>query len=268
MTLPGRRDGRRPRPERHATAARRAGGRACSRAAARPGCCGSSTATTRPGAGRARRGRHGEDAEARGALAEPARRLLAPLPRDDVAPARPPAAPLRSRGAAASRSSSNQDGVAYPGWAGDRTEALNVPLRAAVQAADHVVYQSAFSKRSSDLFLGEPRGHVGDPPERRRRRAASRPAPRRRRTGRSLLLGGDQTQAYRLELGLETLRRVLDAASGRAAPRQRPARLRPRADDRAACGLHGAVELRRGGTTQADAPALIRGARTSSSTRR
>ncbi len=32
------------------------------------------------------------------------------------------------------------------------------PLRRAVLGADHVVYQSAFSKRSSDEFLGEPRG--------------------------------------------------------------------------------------------------------------
>ena len=33
-----------------------------------------------------------------------------------------------------------------------------MPLRRAVQAADHVVYQSSFSKRSSDAFLGEPSG--------------------------------------------------------------------------------------------------------------
>ena len=52
----------------------------------------------------------------------------------------------------------NQDGVAYPGWAGERTDELNEPLRRVVHAADHVVYQSAFSKRSSDEFLGEPRG--------------------------------------------------------------------------------------------------------------
>ena len=36
------------------------------------------------------------------------------------------------------------------------TDELNAPLRRAVLAADHVVYQSAFSKRSSDAFLGEP----------------------------------------------------------------------------------------------------------------
>lgn len=103
----------------------------------------------------------------------------------------------------------NQDGVAYPGWAGDDTEALNAPLRRAVLAADHVLYQSAFSKRSADTFLGEPRGtweilynavdvdHFRPP--------ASPPD-----DGPVLLLGGDQTQAYRLELALETFALVRD----------------------------------------------------------
>ena len=52
----------------------------------------------------------------------------------------------------------NQDGVGYPGWAGERTEDVNRPLAKALLAADHVVYQSEFSRRSADLFLGEPRG--------------------------------------------------------------------------------------------------------------
>ena len=104
----------------------------------------------------------------------------------------------------------NQDGVGYPGWAGVRTEEVNRPLRRALQAADHVVYQSTFSKRSSDLFLGEPGGawevlhnavdtqHFtppGQPPD----------------EGPVVLLGGDQTQDYRLELALETLAHLLRA---------------------------------------------------------
>ena len=52
----------------------------------------------------------------------------------------------------------NQDGIAYPGWAGDATEELNAVNRRALQAADHVLYQSRFSKDSADLFLGEPPG--------------------------------------------------------------------------------------------------------------
>ena len=101
----------------------------------------------------------------------------------------------------------NQNGVGYPGWAGDETDAFNRPLKAALAAADHVLYQSAFCKRSADEFLGNPRGAweilhnavdvarftPGEPPSR----------------GPVLLLGGDQTQAYRLELGLRTLAALL-----------------------------------------------------------
>jgi glycosyltransferase involved in cell wall biosynthesis len=100
----------------------------------------------------------------------------------------------------------NQDGVAYPGWAGDRVEELNRPLRRALAAADHVLYQSAFCKRSADEFLGEPRGgweilHNAVDVD----RFTPGPAPEGPPV---LLLGGDQTQAYRLELALATLRAV------------------------------------------------------------
>jgi glycosyltransferase involved in cell wall biosynthesis len=99
----------------------------------------------------------------------------------------------------------NQDGVGYPGWAGDRAEEVNRPLRRCIRAADHVLYQSAFSKASSDLFLGEPDcaweilpnavdvGHFTPAPH---PLAVDEPV---------LLLGGDQTQGYRLELALQTL---------------------------------------------------------------
>jgi glycosyltransferase involved in cell wall biosynthesis len=98
----------------------------------------------------------------------------------------------------------NQDGVGYPGWAGDRAEEVNRPLRRCLRAADYVLYQSDFSKASSDLFLGEPacpweilRNAVD---VERFTPAAEPPA-----AGPVLLLGGDQTQAYRLELGLRML---------------------------------------------------------------
>lgn len=102
----------------------------------------------------------------------------------------------------------NQDGVGYPGWAGERTEEVNRPLRHALRAADHVLYQSAFSKRSADLFLGEPVGEWEVLPN-----CADvshfTPAERPPAKGPVLLLGGDQTQAYRIELALETLRALL-----------------------------------------------------------
>ena len=52
----------------------------------------------------------------------------------------------------------NQSGVAYPGWAGAQTDELNELFRRALLAADHVLYQSEFCKRSADEFLGAPRG--------------------------------------------------------------------------------------------------------------
>jgi glycosyltransferase involved in cell wall biosynthesis len=149
----------------------------------------------------------------------------------------------------------NQDGVAYPGWAGEATEALNARYSRALEAADHVLYQSQFSKDSSDLFLGEPQGSseilynavdvdhftpAAAPPE----------------DGLVLLLGGDQTQAYRLELALRTFARVLEGepdarllVAGRLVS---PAE--PLLDE---LGLRDRVELV-GRYAQRDAPDLIR----------
>ena len=102
----------------------------------------------------------------------------------------------------------NQDGVAYPGWAGAKTDELNGLSGGRSLAADHVVYQSAFSKRSSDAFLGEPVGSweiLPNAVDVEKFSAGTPPV-----DGPVVLLGGDQTQAYRLELALETFRHVLD----------------------------------------------------------
>lgn len=48
----------------------------------------------------------------------------------------------------------NQNGVAYPGWAGAEAEAYNRPMRALRALADHVVYQSDFCQTSAANFLG------------------------------------------------------------------------------------------------------------------
>ena len=151
----------------------------------------------------------------------------------------------------------NQDGVGYPGWAGAETEDFNRPLRRALLAADHVLYQSAFSKRSSDEFLGEPRGtwevlHNAVDVD------LFTPAESLPDGGPVLLLGGDQTQAYRLELALRTFARVLTMSpearllvAGRlvASPDALLAEL----------GLRERVEFV-GRYTQQDAPALYRSA--------
>jgi glycosyltransferase involved in cell wall biosynthesis len=102
----------------------------------------------------------------------------------------------------------NQNGVGYPGWAGERTEEVNRPLRRALEAAEHVLYQSEFCKRSADHFLGESRSGWEILPN---AVDADRftPAAEAPDGGPVLLLAGDQTQAYRLELALETLRTLL-----------------------------------------------------------
>ncbi|HET6683515.1 MAG TPA: glycosyltransferase family 4 protein [Gaiella sp.] len=148
----------------------------------------------------------------------------------------------------------NQDGVAYPGWAGDRTDELNVPLRRAVLAADHVVYQSEFSKRSSDEFLGRPRGTWEVLPNAVDVEAFTPGAPPD--DGPVVLLGGDQTQGYRLELALETFCRMRAAhptarllVSGRLVTDPQPTLRR--------LGVEDAVELV-GRYPQSEAPALYR----------
>jgi glycosyltransferase involved in cell wall biosynthesis len=149
----------------------------------------------------------------------------------------------------------NQDGVGYPGWAGDRTEEVNRPLRRALLAADHVLYQSEFSKQSADLFLGRPLASWEVLPNavdvQRFAPAESPPA-----GGPVLLLGGDQTQAYRLELGLRTLAALLpkrpDASllvTGRLVTP-----VQPLVEE---FGLRGRVHLI-GEYTQRDAPAILR----------
>jgi glycosyltransferase involved in cell wall biosynthesis len=149
----------------------------------------------------------------------------------------------------------NQNGVAYPGWAGGATEALNRPYRRALLAADHVLYQSEFCKESADAFLGEPRAawevlyNAVDVEQ--FTPAAAPPA-----DGPVLLLGGDQTQAYRLELALRTLARVLEhepdarlLVTGRLVSDAAPLV--------AELNLHGKVELA-GRYTQREAPDLLR----------
>jgi glycosyltransferase involved in cell wall biosynthesis len=151
----------------------------------------------------------------------------------------------------------NQDGVGYPGWAGERTEEINRPLRRALEAADHVLYQSALCKRSADAFLGEPRGgweilHNAVDVER------FTPAPTTPADGPVLLLGGDQTQAYRLDLALRTLevlrRTHADArlvVAGRLVSPVQPLA--------AELGVAGAITVS-GRYAQRDAPALYRSA--------
>jgi glycosyltransferase involved in cell wall biosynthesis len=148
----------------------------------------------------------------------------------------------------------NQNGVGYPAWAGDRTDEVNRPLRRAFAAADHVLFQSDFCRRAADAFLGEPSGSWEVLPnavdvERFTPPAASPP------DGPVLLLGGDQTQAYRVELALRTLALVRREQPG--ARLVVTGRLVGSPDELFdELGLRGCVELV-GRYSQRDAPALI-----------
>jgi glycosyltransferase involved in cell wall biosynthesis len=95
----------------------------------------------------------------------------------------------------------NQNGVGYPAWAGERWEAFNRPLRAALTAADHVLYQSSFCKEDADRYLGPPRGtweilHNAVDVTR------FVPALSANAGGPVILAGGDQQSPRRLELAL------------------------------------------------------------------
>jgi glycosyltransferase involved in cell wall biosynthesis len=98
----------------------------------------------------------------------------------------------------------NQNGVAYPGWAGERMNELNARLRAVLEQSDHVVYQSEFCKAAADRFLGASPGgsevlhNAVDTSE-------FTPALEPPAGGRVLLLAGDQTQPYRLGTALRTI---------------------------------------------------------------
>ena len=107
----------------------------------------------------------------------------------------------------------NQDGVGYPGWAGPRTVEVNRPLRHALRAADHVLYQSEFCRRSADVFLGPTTGSsevLYNAVDVERFQPSAAPSA----DGPVLLLGGDQTQSYRLELALRTLAALVQAEPG------------------------------------------------------
>ena len=149
----------------------------------------------------------------------------------------------------------NQDGVGYPAWAGERADEVNRPLRRALAGADHVLYQSEFSKRSADLFLGEPPAAWEVLPN-----AVDvehfTPAPDPPAGDPVVLLGGDQYQPYKLELGLRAFAGLRAAHPGArllvtgrlaSAPQTLLAEL----------GLEGSVELV-GRYAQRDAPALLR----------
>ena len=149
----------------------------------------------------------------------------------------------------------NQNGVGYPGWAGEGVEAFNRPIREALLAADHVLYQSEFCKRSADEWVAPASGswevlHNAVDVDR------FAPAEQAPEGGPVLLLGGDQYQEYRLELGLRTLAALLPQHPG--AELLVTGRLVAPVELLVAeLGLEGRVHVL-GRYAQADAPAIFR----------
>ena len=96
------------------------------------------------------------------------------------------------------------------------------------------LYQSEFSQHSADEFLGEPDARPGRSCTTPSTSTHFTPAATPPAGGPVLLLGGDQTQAYRLELALRTLAALRAESPRRAAARHRPAREPDRAARRRA----------------------------------
>ena len=103
----------------------------------------------------------------------------------------------------------NQDGVAYEGWHGRGWEKTNEPMKCLVHLADHVFFQSAFSKNSAELFLGKRNGPcevLHNPVDTGLfKPAETDPAP-----GKTiLLLSGSHWAHYRVATAVETLATIL-----------------------------------------------------------
>ena len=126
----------------------------------------------------------------------------------------------------------NQNGVAYPAWAGANWPAINAPMRHLLARADHVFYQSEFCRLSADRFVGPPAGtaEVLYNPVDTTHFTPATPRPPRR--GLTLLLSGSQDQWYRFESAVRTL--AVLVGRGVDARLLVTGRLRWKADERAA----------------------------------
>ena len=159
----------------------------------------------------------------------------------------------------------NQNGVAYPAWAGADWRARNAPNARVHASADCVVYQSEFCRRCAERFLGARSGPsqvLYNPvdtdvfsPRAGFERSVAAPV---------LLTAGSHHDAYRVKIAIDALalvRRRGAVARLRVAGRLlwgAEAETQAREWTRAA-GVEDAVEFA-GSYSQAEAPALLRGA--------
>ncbi len=99
----------------------------------------------------------------------------------------------------------NQNGVAFPAWAGAHYENLNRSLKRIIQYADFIIYQSQFCKDSAERYIAPPNAPsevVYNPVD--TRLFSPRPDSQKSKSL-TLLLGGNQYEKYRLESALRTL---------------------------------------------------------------
>lgn len=100
----------------------------------------------------------------------------------------------------------NQNGVAFPAWAGVNFETSNHTLKRFISFADFIVYQSQFCKDSAERYISPPdvpSEIIYNPVD---TRLFSPEACQPRPQALTLLLGGNQYEKYRLELALQTLK--------------------------------------------------------------
>ena len=109
----------------------------------------------------------------------------------------------------------NQNGVSSPAWEGSNWRATNAAMKPLLREADHVFYQSEFCKLAADRFLGPPSGTwevLHNSVDTRVFVPRQTPLPE---APLILLLGGNQSERYRLETAVATLgvlvRRGLDS---------------------------------------------------------
>jgi glycosyltransferase involved in cell wall biosynthesis len=104
----------------------------------------------------------------------------------------------------------NQDGVAYPAWAGEAWEEKGRRQRRLLDAATHVLYQSVFCKETADRFLGPP-PRTWEVLHNAVDTTTFRPRPAPPAGPPVVLLAGDQFQTYRIPTALRAIALLPDA---------------------------------------------------------
>lgn len=158
----------------------------------------------------------------------------------------------------------NQNGVAYPAWAGPDWRRQNAPNARVHEVADHVVYQSEFCRRCAERFLG-PRKGPGEVLYNPVDTKVFMPRPESSTEVESpvLLVAGSHHEGYRVRVALDALGLV--RRNGVNARLQVAGRLvwSRDAEAEARCwvreaGLENVVDFS-GPYSQAEAPALFQG---------